>query len=964
VSEPQAKLASALADRYEIERELGRGGMATVYLARDLKHHRHVAIKVIRPDLAAALGAERFLREIEIVAGLRHPHILPLYDSGDAQGHLYYVMPFAEGETLRARLEREKQLPVADALRIVREVADALAYAHEHSVVHRDIKPENILLEASHAVVADFGIARAVGEVGGDRLTSIGVSLGTPTYMSPEQATGEEVDARSDLYSLACVLFELLAGQPPYTGSTVQSVISQHVTADVPDVSRHREVDERIRRALQRALAKSPAERFQNASEFAAAFSEPAAPVVRRSARRRLVGAGVSLAALAALVAVFAQPTRVLWARARIIPAIQAHVASGDWEAAHRLAIRADALVPNDSAVAALRDVFAGAIRIEGQPAGARVYRRTYASSDDAWELIGTAPIEAVVLPRRPVISEFRFEADGYETAFDIGAPNSQAGDAAVLMRYALQRAGTVPAGMVLVTGGTVATGIARLDPAARADIADFFLDRLEVTNREYQQFVDSGGYQRRELWTHPLVENGQSLTWEAAGARFVDRTGRPGPSTWEGGRHPRDQAEHPVAGVSWYEAAAYAAFRGKRLPNVFEWARAARFAAAGAIIPASNISLVRDGSAPVGSFPGIGGAGAMDLAGNVREWVFNESIVRGGRYVLGGGWDDPSYTFFEAAIHTPFDRSRANGIRLARSVDTAATADSANRPVEPLFRDYSKERPVSDEVFRIYRRQFSYDALPLDARVDRSDTTDRWIRQRVSYASADGMERIPALLFLPRKGAPPFQTAVFFPGSNVLSVRSSEQAGTGYFDFLVENGRAVIYPIYRGTYERDDGTRVSDPDSSNAYRQRAIRWQKEVSRTVDYLASRSDVDTAKLAFLGISWGGRFGGIVLAIEPRFKAAVLNVAGLNFRDAPPEVDDLNYLPHVRTPVLMLNGRHDNTFPLATAAEPMFGFLGTAPEHKRHVIVDGVHYVPRNDLIRETMAWLDRYLGSVR
>ncbi|HEX4627454.1 MAG TPA: serine/threonine-protein kinase, partial [Gemmatimonadales bacterium] len=211
-----ARLRAALSGRYTIERELGRGGMATVYLAQDRKHHRQVAIKVLKPELAAALGPERFLQEVDIAAGLTHPHILPLHDSGDADGFLYYVMPFVEGESLRRRLIREKQLPVDEALRMAQQVAGALGYAHSHNVVHRDIKPENILLSEQEAVVADFGIAQAITTAGGPRLTDIGIVLGTPAYMSPEQAAGERtLDGRSDIYSLGCVLYEMLAGEPP-----------------------------------------------------------------------------------------------------------------------------------------------------------------------------------------------------------------------------------------------------------------------------------------------------------------------------------------------------------------------------------------------------------------------------------------------------------------------------------------------------------------------------------------------------------------------------------------------------------------------------------------------------------------------------------------------------------------------------------------------------------------------------
>jgi serine/threonine protein kinase/tetratricopeptide (TPR) repeat protein len=274
-----APLAAALADRYRLERELGRGGMATVYLAEDLKHHRKVAIKVLRPELAAMLGAERFLREIQVTARLTHPHILPVHDSGSAAGLLYYVMPFVEGESLRDRLRRESQLPLDDALQLAGAVADALAFAHRHGVIHRDIKPENILLQAGHAVVSDFGIALSVTDAGGGRLTGIGLALGTPAYMSPEQAMGErEPDARSDVYSLACVLYEMLAGEPPHTGATAQAMIAKRLLDPVPAVRRLRPtVPAGVDEAIAKALAKVPADRFGSVEAFAEALTRPGA---------------------------------------------------------------------------------------------------------------------------------------------------------------------------------------------------------------------------------------------------------------------------------------------------------------------------------------------------------------------------------------------------------------------------------------------------------------------------------------------------------------------------------------------------------------------------------------------------------------------------------------------------------------------------------------------------------------
>ncbi|MES2124441.1 MAG: protein kinase, partial [Gemmatimonadota bacterium] len=298
------RLAAALADRYTVERELGAGGMATVYLAADLKHHRKVAIKVLRPELAAVIGAERFLAEIRTTANLQHPHILALIDSGETDGILWYVMPFVEGETLRDRINHEKQLPIGDAIRIATEVAAALDYAHRHGVIHRDIKPENILLHDGSALVADFGIALAASSGAGTRMTETGMSLGTPHYMSPEQAMGErEITARSDVYALGCITYEMLVGEPPFNGPTAQAIMARVMTEDPRGLTAQRKtIPPGVEAAVFTALEKLPADRFASTAEFAAALANPNTTTARTSlqpsvaVRRRgwLVTAGLA----------------------------------------------------------------------------------------------------------------------------------------------------------------------------------------------------------------------------------------------------------------------------------------------------------------------------------------------------------------------------------------------------------------------------------------------------------------------------------------------------------------------------------------------------------------------------------------------------------------------------------------------------------------------------------------------
>src|SRR5712691_9534052 len=312
----RARLEAALADRYTLERELGRGGMAIVFLARDRRHDRDVAVKVLRPELAVSLGPERFLLEIKVAAGLTHPHIVPLHDSGEADGLLYYVMPFIQGESLRDRLEREGTMPVSVAVQLAREVADALDYAHRQGVVHRDIKPENILVQDGHAVVADFGIARAISAAGGHRVTATGIAVGTPDYMSPEQAQGDEqVDGRSDIYSLGCVLYEMLTGEAPFVGTTPQQVMRKQLveTPGAGRVARH--IPSALNRVVQRAMAKSPANRYQSASELVAALGRPSLPVPRLLGLPRRWWVGLVTAAVLGGVAVAVVPRVFLGAK-------------------------------------------------------------------------------------------------------------------------------------------------------------------------------------------------------------------------------------------------------------------------------------------------------------------------------------------------------------------------------------------------------------------------------------------------------------------------------------------------------------------------------------------------------------------------------------------------------------------------------------------------------------------------
>jgi dienelactone hydrolase len=456
-----------------------------------------------------------------------------------------------------------------------------------------------------------------------------------------------------------------------------------------------------------------------------------------------------------------------------------------------------------------------------------------------------------------------------------------------------------------------------------------------------------------------------------------LDQTSRPGPATWQAGDYPEGQENYPVSGVSWYEAAAYAEFVGKSLPTGSHWGIARgeytpmiqwpQLGGYAIFAPFSNFE--GNGPVPVGSLPGITSYGAFDMAGNTREWCFNET--QQGRLIRGGAWNDNTYMFVYLRQAPAFNRSSKNGFRCAHYPDPEKLPESAFQMAKfGETRDFYKEKPVPDSIFQVYKEQFSYDKTDLDARVEsRDESSEDWIKEKITFDAAYGGERIIAHLFLPKNTVPPYQTVIYFPGSGSLFQKSSKDLDS-YFEFpvflsfIVKNGRAVLYPVYKGTFERRDDALIPIHlgDNSHLYTEYLIQLVKDFKRCIDYLETRQDINSDKLAYYGMSWGGRFGAIIPAVEKRLKASVLAAGGLLGRGRP-EADQINYVTRVKTPTLMLNGKYDTLFSYETSIKPMFDLLGTPDEHKELKLYETDHIPPRNEFIKETLAWLDRYLGPV-
>jgi dienelactone hydrolase len=345
-----------------------------------------------------------------------------------------------------------------------------------------------------------------------------------------------------------------------------------------------------------------------------------------------------------------------------------------------------------------------------------------------------------------------------------------------------------------------------------------------------------------------------------------------------------------------------------------------------------------------------------------VREWTWNSS---GGneRFILGGGFSDPDYAFADAYAQPPFDRSPLNGFRCIRATEQDPNFAALYRAIDRPHRDFLAEKPVPDNVFAQYLRQFAYDKTPLDAKIEEEQTTPSGVRQKITFNAAYGGERMMAYLFLPPAGKPPYQIVVEFPGSGAISTRSSANLDLGRLDFLPRSGRAVIFPIYKGTYERGGDLHTDYAEDTTAYKDYVIMWAKDLSRSIDYLETRTDIDAHRIAYYGLSWGGGLGAIMPAVETRIKANVLYVAGLGFQHALPEADQINYITRVKQPTLILNGELDFFFPAETSQRPMFELLGTPPAEKKRLVFPGGHSVPRVEMIKESLDWLDHYLGPV-
>ena len=977
----ELRAGTALANKYKIIEILGRGGMGIIYKAEDVKLKRNVALKFLPPELMRDDEAkERFVLEAQAAAALSHPNICTIHEIHEEEGKSFIAMEYIEGQTLRENIKRGP-LGINEALDIAIQVAEGLKEAHKKGIIHRDIKSANIMVtDKGQAKIMDFGLAKVKG---GSLLTREGTTLGTVAYMSPEQARGQDVDHRSDIWSLGVVIYEMLCGQLPFTGdheaSILYSVVHEEpkplkaVKSDIPTELQH---------IINHALKKKPESRYSSTGEilndlkkYRESLRVEEEGVFNRQSLIRIVRKPRIFVPVIAVIVIFCfaavwvinRQTKIRWARDVALPKIEELTdKAGYFEnniEAFDLAVKAEKYIPDDPRLKQFMKLGSGTISINTQPSGAKVYRRPFDKPESDWEFIALSPIVSKRMPF--YLFRWKIEKPRYETLFrvfwsgELDVVKEKLKLSERKMDCFLDKSGSLPPNMVRVPGTD--------------EIADFFIDKYEVTNKQFKRFVDNGGYQNKTYWKHPFIKDGKEVSWEEALAIFRDTTGRLGPATYVSGSYPEGEENYPVSGVSWYEAAAYAAFSGKSLPTTSHWGLARRGNLKFAyhlFYSMSNFS--GKGSVPVGTKKAITQFGVYDMAGNVREWCWNES--ERGRCIRGGAWNDVITMFGNIAQADPFNRSPKNGFRCVVYPDKETVPKRLFEPRKSTKpRDFYKETPVSDDIFNVYKDMFSYDKTDLKAILEETEKrSPYWIHHKISFSAAYNNERMIIHLFLPENTNPPYQTIIYFPGAVSTSINSSDDIEnywefTQKLSFFLKGGRAVVYPVYKGTFERIDGIESGfqwSYDDSHEFKDYIIKIVKDFKRVIDYLETRPDIDREKLAYFGVSWGGILGGFIPALEKRIQVSILDCGGFWWEKSKPEVDPINYVSRVTIPTLMLNGRFDMTIPYETMSKPMFDLLGTPHKNKKQIVYENDHFVSRKELIRESLTWLDRYFGPVK
>ena len=653
-----------------------------------------------------------------------------------------------------------------------------------------------------------------------------------------------------------------------------------------------------------------------------------------------------------------------IWVNNFMLPQVKSFLEKDDNVAAWLTASRINSFAPFFSTMSEENDNISALVNLQIQQDGVNVSWKAYGEENE-WRFLGKSPLPSIRLPRG--ILQFKLEKEGYETTFFSSSnPSLKLNNFPIDMGWNvdpinLQVEGSIPKGMIYIPGGNFIPALTG-SGVDQVYLHPFYIDKFEVTNKEFKEFVDAGGYKNPQYWVEmDFIRDGVSLTLEEAQKLMTDTTGMVGPAGWEVGTYIQGTEDKPVTGVSWYEALAYARYKGNILPPMFHWAKAA-FPPDEIISPISpkllkTSNFSKEDISAVGQ--GEGAYGTFDMAGNAKEWVWN---IFGGRgLTLGGAFDEPTYLASQTAPEARMNRSLKNGFRTARLINPR-DLNPFGDPIETQApKDLSFYKPMSDEVFNVYSRSFQVSSTnPKFEKVYIDDSHPVWIKERIKLEVGYNNESMDVLIFRPKNSFGLSAPIIVHPGANYYTTPPEiDDINPGEFslDFLIKSGKTLIWPAWKGSLNRMPENVASNEDTLRRFRNQFVAWVNDTDKTLDYLETRNDIDTENIFYLGMSYGALFNTHTLLFENRYKGAILYVGG-SFPTYPPLADGINHLPRIKTPFLMLNGEQDYLVP-KSAANFFYQFTGTPTEDKKIIFYDSGHWpLPRNQMIKETLSFIDK------
>ncbi len=988
--------------------------------------NRKVALKLLRTTQFDQQAAERFESERRFMATLHHPNIASVYAAGStANSQPFVAMEWIDGISI-TRYCDDHQLPIRARLKLFQKICDGVQHAHYRGVIHRDLKPSNILItEYNHEPVPkiiDFGVAKSrdLDLHADNQLTQADQIIGTLTYMSPEQtgANPRDIGTRSDIYALGAILHELLSGEIPLAQEySTAETLEQHLATTRQKVPRPlsrsvqlsekrqqisenrrttpaaltRQLGHELDWVVAKSLEKDPDDRYATAKSFSEDIERfrKNVPVQARPhsifrktklfVRRHRYQVTAYILMLLMLIVlpltslvIYIEDTarrnkelelaktsselertqnqaqQLQEAREIIAPKILDLINDQQTVAAYQML---QSLEPQIKADPLFEDIMSDLVltsSFDKLPADTCVKIRDAASGRDQWITLGRTPLINIQLPKGPI--RIRFEKPGYVSR-DLQLKVPKALDTSAC-GY-LVREESQLAGMVWIYNNEMKDGL---------PLGEFWIDRLEVSNEDFQTFVDAGGYQDPSFWDGIRFEQqAETIPWQKAMEWFTDLTGKPAPAGWQNGHYPIGNAKHPVGGISWFEACAYAKFRSKHLPTLHHWKWAADSDQPGIMAAAGN--FLSSGPTPCGSMTGVGRFDALDLAGNAREWC-QTSDNEGKRYNLGGDWDSPHYSFSESFSISPWDRSMQNGFRCVRYPEgSEPSAEVLASVAKPASLDLGPEREPFERLRAMYLYDHELPLRPVIHSVDASVIKKPQVRHDViELTAAYNNERFKVHLLIPNNTLNKMETIIFVPGvtawENGRELKLENEPHVPLLKRLADSGRIVCFPVYQGTYERWSGSTLNQQFENTPIRARDdyIAVTKDGSRVIDYLLTRSDVDPKRIVYFGLSNGAIRAPMALATDTRYRAAVLLSGGYtNWHKTRPEIQGFHFTPEVKQPILMMNGTSDQVFPVETSQKPMFADLGSP--QKKHLLFSAHHLINAHEVFNTMIKWLE-------